>query len=100
MGPKSQIVGELKRFICDLGPVKRRRGVKTGTGGDIQPSKRDYEPYNDKDFPVDCPKCRSHNIWYIPGMFGIEDLDEYWCRDCDNKFNYGEMPFHGASGDW
>ncbi len=59
-----------------------------------------YEPYTNENFPVSCPKCNSRNIWYRPGLFGIEDLERYWCKDCDNLFGYDDLPVHGASCGW
>ncbi len=59
-----------------------------------------YDPYTNTDIPVTCPKCGSRNIWYDRGMFGIEELDEYWCRNCAWRFDYGELDHHGSNGGW
>lgn len=66
-------------------------------GGEDGPK---FVPYTDTHITVNCPKCKSHNIWYVPGLFGIEDLDQYWCKNCDYQFGYGDLPYHGASNDW
>ena len=59
-----------------------------------------YEPYTDTVISVSCPKCNSHNIWYIPGMLGIRELERYWCHDCSWTFDYIEMDYYGSNGDW
>lgn len=60
---------------------------------------KNWEPYVSEHFPVSCPKCNSHYIWYIPGKAGMTELNEYWCKACDHKFNDSEIP-GGASDDW
>lgn len=62
--------------------------------------KTEYEPYDKPSYPVHCPKCNSKNIWYISSLFDISELEQYWCRDCDNKFDYDDLTYYGSSETW
>ncbi len=78
--------------------------VEQVTGGlYIPPDHRDaseYERYTDPDYPVRCPKCKSGEIWYLPGIFGIHECENYWCRGCDLRFSYDDQTDFGASCSW
>lgn len=66
------------------------------------PNKEDtrYEPYTDTMITITCPKCgRKDKIWYRP-FFGIEELEDFWCRNCGWKFGRDEMDYCGSNGDW
>ncbi len=74
------------------------------SGGLFQPPARqdanEYKSYTDPDYPVHCPKCNSNNIWYVPAIFGIAELERYWCRNCNHEFDYDQLTDYGASCDW
>lgn len=59
----------------------------------------EWVPYDDPHFPIECPKCRSRNIYYFKGLFGIREFNKYECRDCNYEFDDDEVP-GGASSDW
>lgn len=59
-----------------------------------------WKPYKNPDSPIVCLKCRSRDIWYIPGpwLFGSA-ANKYWCHDCNAKFYGRDIPA-GGSDDW
>ncbi len=65
-----------------------------------QESAPQWVPYTNKNYPVRCPKCKSHNILWDGGFLWFEETINYLCDDCMYSFSYNDLPDHGASNDW
>ncbi len=75
-------------------------GVNAGDGGFVDTG-NGFVPYDRQEhFPIKCPKCGSRDLYWDQGLFGIDELNVYWCNTCNHEFGYDELPCGGASDSW
>ncbi len=58
-----------------------------------------WTTFSNKDGRVECPKCKSTSLYYVPGLFWITEFNRYLCKNCGHDFRDFDLP-GGESGDW